>query len=167
MDEEFQTYSSIMCQSTIHPAFMSVSPSSHLHSHHSPLPKIHSQFPLISFSSPPRLSLLPSHSLTSLQMSSSSSPPHQIHIIRNVSPSFISSKNITSWPTWSSPASTFPWEYSQTEECYILSGKVTVIPDDTQSSYTFGTGDFVTLSKNLKCTWIVHEDVSKHYNFTD
>lgn len=70
------------------------------------------------------------------------------------------------WPTWSCPASAFEWEYTQTEKCLILEGKVTVTdnPDNGQS-VSFGPGDYVVFPEGLKCIWKVTAPVRKHYDF--
>jgi uncharacterized cupin superfamily protein len=69
------------------------------------------------------------------------------------------------WPIWRKEASTFPWSYSQTETCYILRGRFTVTPDggDPQE---FKRGDLITFPAGMSCTWDIHEDVEKHYNFS-
>ncbi len=71
--------------------------------------------------------------------------------------------NVKSWPIWECEPSTFPWEYSEKETCYILEGEVTVKTDDQEVS--FGPGDMVIFPKGLKCTWEVKKHVKKHYNF--
>jgi hypothetical protein len=71
-----------------------------------------------------------------------------------------------SWPIWTCGVSTFEWEYTQTEKCLILEGKVTVrdLPDSGQS-VSFGPGDYVQFPNGLKCVWHVTEPVKKHYDF--
>ena len=71
-----------------------------------------------------------------------------------------------SWPIWSSDVSEFDWEYTQTEKCLILEGRVQVKDaKDPAQSVTFGPGDFVRFPKGLECTWNVTEPVKKHYDF--
>ena len=70
------------------------------------------------------------------------------------------------WPVWGCEQSTFPWTYGQTEQCYILKGKVTVIPDENpEEAVTLEAGDFAEMQKGLSCTWDVLEAVSKNFKF--
>ena len=82
-------------------------------------------------------------------------------------PSAEESENCKGWPIWTCDVSTFDWDYTQTEHCLILEGKVTVKGRLTgeDEEVTFGPGDFVTFPVGLKCTWQVSEAVKKHYNF--
>ena len=73
-------------------------------------------------------------------------------------------QGIFSWPVWEKEISRFDWYYEQSEQCYILAGKVTVLTKDG-SSVEFGKGDFVTFPKGFSCTWDIKESVKKHYNF--
>ena len=70
------------------------------------------------------------------------------------------------WPIWTCDVSEFDWEYTQTEKCLILEGKVTITDDPPKDqSVSFGPGDFIKLPKGLKCIWNVTEPVKKHYDF--
>jgi uncharacterized cupin superfamily protein len=70
------------------------------------------------------------------------------------------------WPIWSCGVSRFEWEYTQTEKCLILEGRVTIHDiDDPNLSVSFGAGDFVQFPDGLKCVWNVIEPVKKHYDF--
>jgi uncharacterized cupin superfamily protein len=70
------------------------------------------------------------------------------------------------WPTWSCDVSEFDWDYTQTEKCLILEGKVTVTDrPESGEEVTFGPGDYVVFPVGLKCIWKVSEPVRKHYNF--
>lgn len=70
------------------------------------------------------------------------------------------------WPTWSCPASEFEWEYTQTEKCLILEGRVTVTDNpDSGRSVSFGPGDYVVFPEGLQCIWKVTAPVRKHYDF--
>ncbi len=71
--------------------------------------------------------------------------------------------DVKSWPIWQCDPSTFDWEYTDKETCYILEGKVTVKTDNQQIS--FGAGDLVIFPKGLKCVWHVEQAVRKHYKF--
>lgn len=70
------------------------------------------------------------------------------------------------WPIWTCGISTFDWEYTQSEKCLILEGRVTVADlTDSGQSISFGPGDYVVFPNGLKCTWNVTEPVKKHYDF--
>lgn len=71
---------------------------------------------------------------------------------------------VFSWPIWKKEVSRFDWSYSDTEECYLLEGQVTVETSDG-NKVEFGAGDFVTFPKGLSCTWDIKKPVKKHYNF--
>lgn len=73
-------------------------------------------------------------------------------------------QGVLNWPTWEKEISKFDWFYSDTEECYLLEGRVVVETEDGQK-VEFGKGDFVTFPKGLSCVWEVKEPVRKHYNF--
>ncbi|MBF0553266.1 MAG: DUF861 domain-containing protein, partial [Nitrospirae bacterium] len=42
----------------------------------------------------------------------------------------LKARGVDSWPIWQKEASVFDWRYGDTEECYILEGKVTVSMKD-------------------------------------
>ena len=73
-------------------------------------------------------------------------------------------EGVLSWPTWEKEVSRFDWHYDDTEECYLLEGKV-VVETEGGESVEFGKGDFVTFPKGLSCTWDIKEPVKKHYSF--
>jgi len=73
-------------------------------------------------------------------------------------------RGVSSWPIWEKEVSCFPWSYDQTEECYLLKGKV-VVETQGGEKVEFGKGDFVTFPEGLSCTWDIKEAVRKHYNF--
>ena len=72
--------------------------------------------------------------------------------------------NVRSWPIWTKEISEFPWEYDETETCYLLEGDVEVTPVDGKP-VKFRKGDFVVFSSGLKCTWKIISPVKKHYRF--
>lgn len=76
----------------------------------------------------------------------------------------IEKEGIMSWPIWEKEISRFDWQYDQTEECYLLEGKVVVETDDGEK-VRFGKGDFVRFPKGLSCIWDIKEPVKKHYTF--
>jgi len=73
-------------------------------------------------------------------------------------------EGVLSWPIWEKEISRFDWHYDETEECYLLEGKVVVEAEDGER-VEFGKGDFVTFPKGLSCVWDIKEPVKKHYNF--
>jgi uncharacterized cupin superfamily protein len=76
----------------------------------------------------------------------------------------IKKRRISSWPTWEKEVSRFDWYYDDTEECYLLEGKV-IVETPEGKKVEFGKGDFVTFPKGLGCSWDIKESVRKHYNF--
>ncbi len=82
-------------------------------------------------------------------------------------PSDEEARQCKTWDTWGCDVSEFPWDYTQTETCLILEGKVTVTDRPAGAeSVTFGPGDLVVFPVGLKCIWKVTEPVRKHYNFS-
>jgi uncharacterized cupin superfamily protein len=84
--------------------------------------------------------------------------------VQKLSKDELKERGVFEWPVWEKEASTFDWQYHDIEECFFLSGKVTVKTKDGKS-VSFGKGDFVTFPKGLSCTWNIKEPVRKHYNF--
>ncbi len=84
--------------------------------------------------------------------------------IRKTDEEELKKREITSWPIWEKDVSRFDWYYNDTEECYLLEGKVEVETKDGKK-VEFSKGDFVTFPKGLSCTWNIKEPVRKHYNF--
>lgn len=74
-------------------------------------------------------------------------------------------RGVRDWPIWEKERSRFPWHYDETEECYVVAGKVVVETED--GNVEFGTGDFVTFPKGLDCIWDIRKDVRKHYRFVE
>lgn len=73
-------------------------------------------------------------------------------------------RKVETWPIWEKEVSRFDWYYSDTEECYILEGKVIVETKDGKK-IEIKKGDFVTFPKGLSCVWDIKEPIRKHYNF--
>jgi len=71
--------------------------------------------------------------------------------------------NVQSWSPWDCDVSSFDWEYSDDETCYIFEGKVKV--ETPEGIVEFGKGDLVTFPKGLKCRWNVLQKVKKVYKF--
>lgn len=88
----------------------------------------------------------------------------QITIEHNPSPAKLDVMGVYDWPIWTKEASTFPWTYDAAETCYILEGEVTVTPDQGDP-VTVGEGDLVVFPAGMNCTWTIHQDIRKHYNF--
>ncbi len=84
--------------------------------------------------------------------------------IRKPSQEDLERRGVRSWPVWEKEVSRFDWHYDETEECYLLEGRVVVETEDGES-VEFGRGDFVTFPKGLSCVWDVREPVKKHYSF--
>lgn len=74
-------------------------------------------------------------------------------------------RGVRDWPVWEKERSRFPWHYDQTEECYVLEGKVIVETED--GNVEFGAGAFVTFPKGLDCVWDIRKAVRKHYRFLE
>ena len=90
---------------------------------------------------------------------------NDITVVQNPSEEQLSALGVFDWPIWSKEASTFPWQYDQTETCYFLDGSVIVTPEGGEP-VEMGSGDLVIFPKGMKCTWQILEDVKKHYNFS-
>lgn len=88
----------------------------------------------------------------------------QITIEHNPSPAKLEVMGVYDWPVWRKEASTFPWTYDSQETCYILEGSVTVTPQKGQA-VTVGEGDLVVFPAGMSCTWTIHADIRKHYQF--
>ncbi len=84
--------------------------------------------------------------------------------IEKLSGEMIEKLNVKKWPIWTKEISKFDWRYDETEECYILEGKVAVKTTEGEKT-VIKAGDFVTLPKGLSCRWEVIEPIRKHYNF--
>lgn len=80
-------------------------------------------------------------------------------------PSQTETNQCKTWPIWTCDKSTFDWDYTQTETCLILDGKVTVKDCPGNGTVSFGAGDLVIFPNGLKCKWQVMQAVRKHYNF--
>ena len=68
-------------------------------------------------------------------------------------------------PIWQGDVSTFDWDYTQTETCLIIEGKVTVTDRPAgEDSVTLGAGDMVIFPVGLACVWEIEEGVRKYYD---
>jgi len=89
---------------------------------------------------------------------------NKIEIIRNPEPAQLDELGVWQWPTWGKEVSRFPWQYDETEQCYLLEGRVTVTPEDGEA-ITIQKGDLVTFPAGMRCEWDIHAPVFKHYRF--
>jgi len=82
-------------------------------------------------------------------------------------PSDAEAAKCKTWPIWSCDVSTFDWDYTQTETCLLLEGKVTVTdcPAD-EDSVSFGVWDMVVFPVVLAGIWEIKEPVRKYHDFT-
>lgn len=88
----------------------------------------------------------------------------EVTVEHNVPTVKLDAMNVESWPIWEKEISTFPWEYDQSETCYILDGmaRITLSSDE---EITIQEGDLVHFPAGLSCTWEVLEPIRKHYIF--
>jgi len=77
-------------------------------------------------------------------------------------PSNKEKKEAENWSIWEKEISEFPWEYSDTETCFILEGDVIVTNEDGEK-FHFSQGDYIIFPQGMKCTWKINRDVKKHY----
>lgn len=80
------------------------------------------------------------------------------------SPAKLEVLGVEDWPIWRREPGTFPWQYTQTETCYILRGRFSVTPE-SGDRIDFGRGDLIRFPAGLSCTWEIQEAVEKHYRF--
>ncbi len=67
------------------------------------------------------------------------------------------------WPVWEKDESKFEWYYENTEHCYILEGKFSVVTEF--ETIEIQAGDFVSFPAGLECVWDIDIAVRKHYSF--
>lgn len=72
---------------------------------------------------------------------------------------------VANWPIWEKEASSFPWYYDVPETCVLISGEVTVTPDDGSRPVTLRAGDLAVFPAGLACTWTIRSALRKHYRF--
>ncbi len=71
---------------------------------------------------------------------------------------------VESWGIWEKEVSKFPWEYNETETCYILEGEIEVTAENGEK-IEFKKGDLVQFPKGLKCVWNVKKPIRKYFTF--
>ena len=89
----------------------------------------------------------------------------EITVEHNPSPAKLEVIGVYDWPIWTKEVSEFPWTYESNETCYILEGKVTVIPNSGQP-VQLGEGDLVTFPAGMSCTWQISSTIRKHYQLS-
>lgn len=68
-------------------------------------------------------------------------------------------------PTWEHDIETWPAEYDERCETFlVIEGKASITLEDG-SVYPFAAGDLVTCKPHTKCVWTVEEPIKKHYIF--
>lgn len=87
-----------------------------------------------------------------------------IQVEKNPSEETLAKLGVSDWPVWEKEVSEFPWEYDETETCYLLKGEVEVTPEGGVP-VAFGAGDLVAFPAGMKCVWKVSKPVRKHYRF--
>lgn len=85
-------------------------------------------------------------------------------VIHNPDQEHLEELGVFDWPIWTKETSEFPWEYDNSETCYILEGEVTVTPDNGKP-IVIQEKDLVTFPEGMLCTWKITRDVRKHYTF--
>lgn len=81
---------------------------------------------------------------------------------RKPSPAKLEVLGVDQWPIWKKGISSFPWQYDQTETCYVVRGRFKVTPEGGETQ-EFGRGDLISFPAGMSCTWEVLEPVEKHY----
>ena len=78
----------------------------------------------------------------------------------------IKNKNINdyiTWSIWSCEISSFDWEYSDEEHCFIIRGEAII---SYNSHYiTISKGDYLIFPKGMKCYWKITQKIKKYYKF--
>ncbi len=85
--------------------------------------------------------------------------------VEKISPEEMEKRGIKNWGIWEKDISEFPWEYGQTEVCYIIEGQAEITDQDTGEKVIIKSGDLVTFSSGLNSFWKIIEPIKKYYNF--
>ncbi|PKI62448.1 hypothetical protein CRG98_017254 [Punica granatum] len=92
---------------------------------------------------------------------------HGVKVERSPPQSRLEGLGVSTWPTWSSGPSKFPWTFKSTETMYLVEGKVKVhvVVDGQEEEdwFEIGGGDLVVFPKGMNIVWNVVEAVNKHY----
>ena len=84
--------------------------------------------------------------------------------VERPSEEILKSLDVDSWPIWTKEVSRFDWYYDETEQCYILEGRVVVETPDGEK-VEIKAGDLVTFPRGLSCIWDIKEPIRKYYRF--
>ena len=66
---------------------------------------------------------------------------------------------------WKATVGTYHATYSAYEFVHMISGKITITPDDGTPPAVVRGGDSFVVESNFKGTWKIEEDVIKHFDF--
>ena len=66
---------------------------------------------------------------------------------------------------WKATIGTYHATYSAYEFVHMISGKITITPDDGTPPTVVMGGDSFIVESNFKGTWKIEEDVIKHFDF--
>ncbi len=83
-----------------------------------------------------------------------------IKVIKDLDENLI---NIKKWPKWTGEPSTAEWSFDRIEMAYVIKGRMTITPLDSNRKIDIGQGDFIEFSKGLRCHVIIHQAVEKVY----
>ena len=97
-------------------------------------------------------------------------PLHKVFTVEKASDALKAELGVTSWPTWQTADSSkykvgikSPLKiYDGNELSFIISGRFSVTPEGGEPVMV-EPGDFVTFPDGLRCHWLVHEPVTKHW----
>jgi uncharacterized protein len=88
----------------------------------------------------------------------------KITVERQISAARKAELGIAGWPVWEKEVSTFPWTYGASETCLLIAGEVMVTPEGGEP-VTICAGDLATFPAGMRCTWVITQDLCKHYSF--
>lgn len=71
---------------------------------------------------------------------------------------------VETWPVWEKGVSEFPWQYDETETCYLLTGEVEVTPQGGEP-IRICKGDLAVFPRGMRCVWKIIQPLAKHYTF--
>ncbi|KAJ8604241.1 hypothetical protein CTAYLR_009229 [Chrysophaeum taylorii] len=84
-----------------------------------------------------------------------------IDVVRQPEQAWLEEKGVFGWDTWTADSDE-SWGYTSAEQCYVLEGEATIVPDDDRAPVTLTKGDFARLPAGLQCTWEVKAPLKKH-----
>ena len=85
--------------------------------------------------------------------------------VKKITPEEKEALGVESWGIWEKEISQFPWEYGQTEVCYIIEGEAEITDEETGEKVTIQAGDLVTCPAGLKSFWNIKRPIKKYYSF--